>query len=328
MVKTTAIFVVVSPPSPPTPPPPPTLPPTPPPTSPPRPPPPPTLPPPPTGGAPFIAQNGVLQVYRNSTRLPMWLLGFGNWTSRHHEEDVTSTTGTGASTVITLSGQVRYSILCTPTADHNTAHENASKLRNGYADTPSDWNNVEVTGYVDITALAGSDSDQDVTWYGPTGRHTADGTTAGCMGTTYKGSLHARLGQNRIAKENYHVNYTYNSWQNGPTGVTGVVSQMNRQGRRVGFKYVNFRIGNTRRIELWVDIGGGITYSQTPVNRWQLIRVLEDTSNFGCCQSYCGVANQQAILWAQPAVTYRWDNQTGRLSQPFRKSFHQLHCIV
>jgi hypothetical protein len=315
----------VSPPSPPTIPP---SPPTPPPTLPPSP-----SPPPSPGAGRFIAQNGTLQIYRNNTRLPIWVLGFGNWRDRD-AGSVQGTSGTGAGTVLTLSGQVRYDVLCTPTANKDTAHENASKLRNGYADTPNDWKNIEMTGYVEITSLASSDGDRDIDMHGPTGHHTGSGTT-GCMGSCYHMEVHASNGQNRFGKENYHVSYSYISWQAGPAGAADVIRQTNGQGRRVGIKFVGFNVGQSRRLETWIDVGGGINYSQTPVNRWQLIRVQMDNSDWGCCQSLCNVADRQAIIWGNPLVTYRWDNMTGKLSlatvqeiSPPTTGFYNVGAIV
>jgi hypothetical protein len=149
--------------------------------------------------------------------------------------------------------------------------------------------------------------------HGPTGHHTGSGTT-GCMGSCYHMEVHASNGQNRVGKENYHVNYSYISWQAGPAGAADVIRQTNGQGRRVGIKFVGFNVGQSRRLETWIDVGGGINYSQTPVNRWQLIRVQMDNSDWGCCQDLCRVAARQAIIWGNPLVTYRWDNMTGRLS--------------
>ncbi|MDQ4072881.1 MAG: hypothetical protein M3162_01115, partial [Thermoproteota archaeon] len=133
--------------------------------------------------------------------------------------------------------------------------------------------------------------------------------------SAFKGSLHAELGRNRMAKENWHVNYSYIPWQDGPSGVVDIVKQMNEQDKRVGFKWVNFRVGDHRRLEIWVDVGAAIRYNETPRNQWKLVRVFEDNSNFGRRMSRCRCNDdQQAILGGAPLCTYRWDNQTAKLS--------------
>jgi hypothetical protein len=142
-----------------------------------------------------------------------------------------------------------------------------------------------------------------------------DETDIGCMGSCYKGSLHAKTGKNRMAKENWHVNYSYIDWENGPSGVTETTKQMNGQNKRVGFKWVNYRIDDKRRLEVWVDIGGAISYSESPKNKWQLVRIFEDSSNFGKSMNRCNCSNsKQAILWGGPSCTFRWDKQTAKLS--------------
>jgi hypothetical protein len=272
----------------------------------------------------FIAENGVLQIYSNNPRLPIWVMGFGNWNSR---APGSGASGSGAATVLQKSGQVRYGVKCTPSANDNTEQNHKINLARGYSDTENDFVSIEQTGFVEITHQASNEKDQDVTWYGPSGRHTGNmdddhSDKKGCMGTCYKGSLHSGTGKNRMGKENWHVNYTYEgvNWKEGPGSIDNLVKQMARSGKRVGFKWVNMKIGNKRRLEIWVDSGGAIGYSPTdkPVNKWQLVRVYEDNSDWGEDQDgldLCGCDNKkQVILWGAPECTYRWDNQTAKLS--------------
>lgn len=57
----------------------------------------------------FKAANDVLQIYENNPRIPIWVMGYRNWTDRAGSG---SASGTGNNTVVTLSGQVRYCVKC------------------------------------------------------------------------------------------------------------------------------------------------------------------------------------------------------------------------
>ncbi len=273
--------------------------------------------------APFIAENGVLQIYENNARIPIWVMGLGNWKERrlrggHHDgEDF----GEGVNTISRDKNQVRYNVLCKPGAGEGREEDNQKKLDRGWSDSPDDFVNIEQTGYIDVVELTETEKWQPVTWYGPSGRHTGDmkcdetSDKRGCWGSSYKGSLHPVNGKNRMAKENFHNCYSYGdwNWENIHGDVQDVVKQMYKQNKRVGFKWVNCKVGNKRRLEIWVDVGGAIGYNEQPKNEWQLIRVQEDDSNFGKLMDKCGCDNQQqAILWGGPYVTYRWDGEGGR----------------
>lgn len=266
----------------------------------------------------YMAQNNVLQIYSNSSRIPIWVMGFGNWqqrVSRGGSHDGSSS-GQGADTVCEERNQVRFNVKCKPNSGEGSGNHKVN-LQRGWSDSPDDFVNIEQTGYIDVVHLASQSGNQDVTWYGPSGRHTGSGGSQGCKGSSYKGSLHAKNGTNRMGKENWHVNMTYGKWdwKDGANGVKDIVKKMNGQNKRVGFKWVNFKVGNYRRLEIWVDVGGAIGYNEPPKNQWQLIRVHEDHSDFGEGLDDCGCDNaQQAILWGAPDCTYRWDDTTAKLS--------------
>ncbi len=262
----------------------------------------------------YKTQNGVLQIYENNPRIPLWVMGYDNWLNRVNRggDSDGSVYGTGSNTVVTERGQVRYNIKCKPDAGEGSGNHQIN-LKRGWSDSPDDFVNIEQTGYIDVTDLATGDDNQDNTCYGPSGRHHGSGGLTGCKGSTYKGSLHANNGKNRMAKENYHVDYTYVGWDEGPKGVMDVVKQMNGQNKRVGFKWVNFKVGDYRRLEIWVDIGGAIGYNEQPKNEWQLIRVHEDHSDMLEKMGECKCDNKrQAILWGGPYCTYRWDDKIER----------------
>lgn len=262
----------------------------------------------------FKAANDVLQIYENNPRIPIWVMGYRNWTDRAGSG---SASGTGNNTVVTLSGQVRYCVKCKRGAGDGIKDLGLA-LQRGYQDSPDDYRSIEQTGFVEITQLASSDSDQDITWFGPSGRHTSPNGPSGngCTGSCYKGSIHAKTGKNRSAFENWHVSYAYIPWKDG---LNEVVKQT-AQKKRVGFKWVKMTIGQGEnayaRTEIWLSTKA-IGYNEPPHNEWQLVRVQEDKNNWPNSKgmSDCKCKNdKQAMVWGAPSVVYRWDNQTGKLS--------------
>jgi hypothetical protein len=264
-----------------------------------------------------VAANGILQIYENDPRIPLWVMGHGNWQDRASGG---SPGGSGKDTTVSLSGQVRWGVKVKSGAGDGS-QDLGKALQEGYLDSPDDYKSIEMTGFVEITDLASDDSDQDVTWFGPSGRHTGNGDEKGpgdkgCMGSCYKGSLHAKNGKNRMAFENWHVSYAYIGWKDA---LNDVIKQMTNK-TRVGFKWVKMVVGSGAdayaRCEIWVQTSA-TPYKQTPTNEWQLIRVQEDHNDWpdskGMNKCGCQKSNQ-AMVWGAPSVVYRWDNQSGKLS--------------
>lgn len=216
-----------------------------------------------------------------------------------------------------MSGQVRYGVKCKRGAGDGIK-DLGKALAQGYQDSPDDYKSIEQTGFVEITQLAGSDSDQDITFFGPSGRHTSPNGPSGngCMSSCYKGSVHAKSGKNRFAFENWHVSYAYIPWKDA---INEVIKQTTA-GERIGIKYVKMIVGTGvnayARVELWIQTKA-IGYNEAPTNEWQLVRVQEDRNNWpgskGMNDCGCPKSNQ-AMIWGAPSVVYRWDNQTGKLS--------------
>ena len=113
----------------------------------------------------FQTQNNVLQIYENNPRIPIWIMGFGQWLSRvsrggDSDGDVT---GTGSDTVVKERGQGPYNIKCKPNAGEGSG-DHKKNLQRGWSDSPDDFVNIEQTGFIDVTELASQDKNQDITW--------------------------------------------------------------------------------------------------------------------------------------------------------------------
>jgi hypothetical protein len=165
----------------------------------------------------------------------------------------------------------------------------------GYMQSPNDWKNVEMTGYV---KLISSPSDDQFNWYNRGGRHT---NAAPCEGTAYKSDvMYYFSGQTRFNKE---------QWFSGGYSFTSPkkVSSSSIQGKWVGLKYVVYNFqqpdGKTAvRLQSWFDANAN--------GKWVKINDFVDSGGWGSQGEYCGGPPDQLITWGGPIATFRWDNAT------------------
>lgn len=271
----------------------------------------------------YIAPNGVRQRYDKNPRIPLWVMGMSSgWKERTSRYGVFE--GTGANTIMEqMAGHTRFTVKCKQNAGDGIKDLKLA-LQRDYLDSPDDFMNVEITGYVEIlTTETGS---KPVVFYGPTGRHPAiqpdQAIPEGCSGACYKVNLRFMNGRIGFAKENYHNVYSTLPDVVPSPADQAIVKACYKMGKRVGFKWANFRYRDAqgkwvRRLEIWLDVGGAITYSEAPKNQWKLIAIKEDDGSFpwGQNMSGCGCpSNTQIISWGAPWVTYRTDNNDLKLS--------------
>jgi hypothetical protein len=165
----------------------------------------------------------------------------------------------------------------------------------GYMQSPNDWKNVEMTGYV---KLISSISNDQFNWYNRGGRHT---NSAPCEGTAYKADvIYYSSGQTRFNKEQWFSGgYSFTSPKN--------VSISSIQGKWVGLKYIvyNFQQPDGTmavRLQSWFDANAD--------GKWIKINEFVDSGGWGDQGSICGGAPDQLITWGGPIATFRWDNAT------------------
>src|SRR6185436_19025983 len=114
----------------------------------------------------------------------------------------------------------------------------------GYMQSPNDWRDVEITGYVKLN----SGNNDNFVWYARGARHTGFGAPAGCEGTAYKGDLFYD-GNTRWTKEQWHTGgYAFGEFGEN----IGPIS-----GKWVGFKVIMYNAvekdKSVVKLELWVD---------------------------------------------------------------------------
>ncbi|HVD36857.1 MAG TPA: hypothetical protein VNB68_05600, partial [Nitrososphaeraceae archaeon] len=171
------------------------------------------------------------------------------------------------------------------TLDHSKI---ASK---GYMQSPNDWRDVEITGYIKLNSGSGD----NFAWYARGGRHTGFGSPEGCEGVAYKGDLYFD-GQTRWTKEQWHTGgYVFSDYLKG----TGSI-----KGKWVGFKSIMYNFDHSGKtsvkLEIWLD--------KENTNQWIKVNERVDTGGWGNNGRECGGTPDQIITWGGPIASFRWDS--------------------
>jgi hypothetical protein len=171
------------------------------------------------------------------------------------------------------------------TLDHSKI---ASK---GYMQSPNDWRDVEITGYIKLNSGSGD----NFAWYARGGRHTGFGSPEGCEGVAYKGDLYFD-GQTRWTKEQWHTGgYVFSDYLKGMGSI---------KGKWVGFKSIMYNIDHSGKagvkLEIWLD--------KENTNQWIKVNERLDTGGWGNNGRECGGTPDQIITWGGPIASFRWDS--------------------
>ena len=163
----------------------------------------------------------------------------------------------------------------------------------GYMQSPNDWRDVEITGYVKLN----SGNNDNFVWYARGGRHTGFGSPQGCEGVAYKGGLFYG-GATRWEKEQWHSGgYVFAEFGKniGPI-----------KGKWVGLKVIMYNIVQNDKtavkLELWVDKSNN--------NNWIQATEKIDKGGWGNNGRECGGKPDQIITWGGPIAAFRWDGAT------------------
>ncbi len=171
------------------------------------------------------------------------------------------------------------------TLDHSKI---ASK---GYMQSPNDWKDVEITGYIKLNSGSGD----NFAWYARGGRHTGFGSPEGCEGVAYKGDLYFD-GQTRWTKEQWHTGgYVFSDYLKGMGSI---------KGKWVGFKSIMYNIDHSGKagvkLEIWLD--------KENTNQWIKVNERIDAGGWGNNGRECGGTPDQIITWGGPIASFRWDS--------------------
>jgi hypothetical protein len=163
----------------------------------------------------------------------------------------------------------------------------------GYMQSPNDWKDVEITGYVKLN----SGNNDNFVWYARGARHTGYGSPQGCEGVAYKGDLFYD-GSTRFSKEQWHPGgYVFGEFGKniGPI-----------KDKWVGLKVIMYNMVQDDKtmvkLELWVDKNNN--------NDWTKAAEKIDKGGWGNTGGECGGEADQIITWGGPIATFRWDGAT------------------
>lgn len=198
------------------------------------------------------------------------------------------------------STQVRYGVFTSSgyVPSQITTLDHSELAQKGYMQSPNDWKNVEMTGYVKV--VADKTDNENFAWYARGGRHTGSGAPEGCEGSSIKGDLFYD-GRVRFAKEQWHVSYVFRATTTATTDI---------EDRWVGFKTMMWNTalsgGKYMEMELWLDKNlDGLQNGP-----WERVYQTSDSGGWGTQGQECGGAPDQIITWGGPIATFRWDAAT------------------
>ena len=165
-------------------------------------------------------------------------------------------------------------------------YDYSALAQKGYWYQPTDWKNVEATGYFKVSSSSSGDGISFVT---RSVRHS-NAIENGCGGSAYHNNIRFD-GTFQYKKEMWHVNYDILA----PTK-NGIGSIMNKW---VGFKGVVYNLPDgTVKLESYVDKDNN--------NHWQKVEELIDSGHWGNDMTHCNANTPGAtITWASPMFDYK-----------------------
>jgi hypothetical protein len=242
---------------------------------------------PPRGGT---DKFGIKELYQSKRGGEEWFMNMD--TAKDSRSDPPSLTK-NADGSFRVSGQenIRYKIY-TSTGYREPQDINQKNMAaKGYIQSPNDWKNVEITGYVRV--VQNEPSDNHFTWYVRGGHHTS---TRGCEGTALKGQLNVN-GDTGFAKEQWHTGgYVFTPIK------SSIVGSM--VGKWIGFKTVLYNFQQNGKtvvmMQTWADKDNN--------GNWVEIYEYVDKGGLGNQGGHCGGDSDQIMTWGGPIATFSWDN--------------------
>jgi hypothetical protein len=237
---------------------------------------------------------GVLKIYATKQDGEQWYLKSNPNDDPRYSPQTTLTKNSDGSFKV-KSTKVRMGVFTSsgfhPEKINTLNHNKISQA--GYMQSPNDWRDVEITGYVKLN----SGNNDNFVWYARGGRHTGYGSPQGCEGVAYKGGLFYG-GATRWEKEQWHTGgYVFAEFGKniGPI-----------KGKWVGLKVIMYNIVQNDKtavkLELWVDKSNN--------NNWIKATEKIDKGGWGNNGRECGGKPDQIITWGGPIAAFRWDGAT------------------
>ncbi len=244
----------------------------------------------------ITSPDGIVQIYPSKSGGNEWYMNMANPTSDKKFDPKTTLTRNSDGSWKVKSTSVRANVFTTTAYDQGamSTYNQRELAATGYMQSPNDWKNVEMTGYMKLNAYS---KDDNFAWYMRGGMHGSED----CEGTAYKGDLYFS-GKERFAKEQWHSGgYSFSQTKT----VTEPI-----KAKWIGYKFIVYNIVTTQggsnvlaaKLESWID--------KNDDGNWIKVDEKLDAGGWGNEGDHCGGAPDQIITWGGPVATFRWDSAT------------------
>jgi hypothetical protein len=248
-----------------------------------------------------LDQFGIKELYTSKPGGEQWDMNMQSPTSDpRFSPGVTLTKNPDGSYKVT-STQVRLQVF-TSSGYHQgsiTTYNQQQLAAKGYMQSPNDWKNVEMTGYLKVNSFTSSTTNgaAHIELLARGGTHTS---SVPCEGTAYHSNTY-ETGRVKFEKELAHTaGYT-----TGDPEISGATSPL--KGKWVGIKAVFHTFPNgSVQLEQWLDDKSDNINSLG--NNWHRVLQFKDIGNWGGGTPNCGGTPTTIITWGGPIAHFRWDN--------------------
>ena len=253
------------------------------------------VPPPQTG----VDKFGIKELYPTKAGGEQWFMNMQDPTGDKQTNPPSMSKNPGSFKV--TSTQVRYPVFTSSGYHSDQIKTTDQKImaQQGYMQSPNDWKNVEITGYLKVNSFTGSSNNgpAHIEFMARGGVHTS---SKSCEGTAYHSNLY-ETGRSKFEKKLQHTaGYTTNDPEK-----SGATSKLD--GRWVGIKAVFYtKPDGTVKLEQWLDDGSDNI--NAPGNNWHKLLEFTDSGSWGGGHPNCGGTPGTKITWGGPMVHFRWDN--------------------
>jgi hypothetical protein len=174
--------------------------------------------------------------------------------------------------------------------------------KKGYMQSPSDWKNIEITGYFKINSFTNSTANgaAHIELVARGAKNTNDetlikGLPAKCESTTYHSNTY-ETGRVKFEKDLEHIQgYTTKDKEK----LNAIKHPL--LGRWIGIKAVFYNLpGGYVKLEQFIDDNSN--------NNWHRVLSYIDDGHWGGGYPECGGSPTQIITWGGPIAIFRWDN--------------------
>ena len=248
-----------------------------------------------------LDQFGIKELYASKPGGEQWNMNMQSPTSDPRlSPGITLTKNPDGSYKVT-STQVRLQVY-TSSGYHQgsiTTYNQQQLAAKGYMQSPNDWKNVEMTGYLKVNSFTSSSTNgaAHIELLARGGTHTS---SVPCEGTAYHSNTY-ETGRVKFEKELAHTaGYT-----TGDPEISGATSPL--VGKWVGIKAVFYTFTNgSVKLEQWLDDKSDNINSLG--NNWHRVLQFKDIGNWGGGSPNCGGTPTTIITWGGPIAHFRWDN--------------------